>query len=283
MRQLRAAASFAPPPPVSRPSIPPRHFGEAPCPPAAPPFGSFADCAKSATPASWPAAPPEAAPPIRQLCAAAAQLRAPASAAGPGQPPQLHRPPGQPPRLRVARQRSAPPPPMSGIAPGFRRERPVFIGCGPGRAAPAMENVAAGCALMSADRRSLAAVNGLTRGRLRGRRTDANQQRQTHRSPQHRSAGRQPRPPQFPHHPLFRHTARSFFDNRTSPLPLYPGNRPKSPNPRFTTKSVDSPLYGRFPALALNRRRRRFRAISVQMPRPHRMAMSHIHHQNVSA
>ena len=195
MRQLRAAASFAPPPPVSRPGIPPRHFGEAPCPPAAPPMKV------------WP---------LRQLRAVAAQLRAPALAApGPVSRRSFTGPAGQPPRLRAARQT-----PTS--AAGHERDRAKFSPRTPANTGrpklPPRKSPRPSppCALMSADRRTWP-QRRLARGRLE----KSNGCKPATPGPPIAEAGaaRITRPASFPQHPAFpRHPALQLrahsFDNR---------------------------------------------------------------------
>ena len=164
MRQLcvtpASTGHFAParPPPQKQLRLPPtsrrhrqfrarhsaRHFGEAPCPPAAPPMK---------------------APPMRQLRAAAAQLRAPASAApGPVSRRSFTGPAGQPPRLRVARQTLS-------SAAGHERDRAKFSPRTPANTGrpklPPRKSPRPSppCALMSADRRTWP-QRRLARGRL---------------------------------------------------------------------------------------------------------------------
>ena len=251
MRQLRAAASFAPPPPVSRPGIPPRHFGEAPPPPAAPPFLEASPIApKVRRPPAGRQRPQKQLRRSRQLCAAAAQLRAPAPRPSFGR--RARSAAAASPAPRPAAAASCRSPTLSPAA-GHERDRARFSPRTPANTGrpklPPRKSPRPSppCALMSADRRTWP-QRRLARGRLeksngckpatpdppidhsnievpavnRGHRSCASPQHPAsagppHRrtaAPQHRSTAVVAAPP----YPAFRHTAAPHLDNFTSPL-----------------------------------------------------------------
>ena len=262
MRQLRAAASFAPPPPVSRPGIPHRHFGEAPCPPAAPPFLEASPIApKVRRPPAGRQRPQKQLRRSRQLCAAAAQLRAPAPRPSFGR--RARSAAAASPAPRPAAAASCRSPTLSPAA-GHERDRARFSPRTPAntgrpklppRKSPRPSPPSA---LMSADRRTWP-QRRLARGRLE----KSNGCKPATPGPPIAEAGaaRITRPASFRSTQLFRGIqlcAAPHFDNRISPeateSPISV-NRPPFGDFRFAGKSVDSPLQlrivhnRRFPAL----------------------------------
>ena len=142
-KQLRPMRQLCAAPPVSRPGIPPRHFGEPPSPPAAPPFLKLhrlrqkCDAPETAAGSQLgpPAAPPKAAPPIPPTLR---RHRRPAprpsfGRSGPGQPPPASGPSGQ---LHVARQTPSSTTAHERDHARFERGGPVFTGCWPQTSCP---------------------------------------------------------------------------------------------------------------------------------------------------
>ena len=205
---------------------------------------------------------------------------------GPGQPPPASGPSGQ--RLSLA-ERPAPPPAMSGITPGLSAEAACLLAVAPDELPRRWKTSQPAATLGAghpsthgaASRRRTGTVIGPTSAWLFAG-TAARAVRST-AAPTSRS--HQTRPPQFrhtagpafprtrlaphrrtafrstaaPHHSLFRHTAIPQYQHRTSSFAQHPLFRHRNtdtppvsalPPNRLSDRS---PLYGRFPALALNR------------------------------
>ena len=246
MRQLRAAASFAPPPPVSRPSIPPpgptRHpkssFGLRAnfAPPRqfrAPSFrpgisvkfhpagsATHEGLAFASTPRRRRDGRCRRRPAPRPI--SAPQLRPP----GPVSRRSFTGPAGQPPRLRVARQTLSPAAAHERDRAKFSPRTPANTGRPklPPRKSP---RPSPPCALMSADRRTWP-QRRLARSRLE----KSNGCKPATPDPPIAEAGaaRITRPPQFLPHRSFCHIAVPQLDNRISPLRL---NRLRPPKDSF--------------------------------------------------